>query len=127
MSQISYRLIVYLQSPCCLLRRWGASGESESRPRDWDVSILHVHECNRRQEPPVKLLENLLVEQCHVDFASSNEQRVSIENLVGQRAARRLFDMLNGVDSLLDGRALLLLCREALAIVCHSVIEIGVR
>jgi hypothetical protein len=104
---------------------WG--GESESGSRNWDVSILHVHECDRRQEPPVKLLENLLVEQCHVDFAFSNEQRVSIENLVGQRAARRLFDMLNGVDSLLDGRALLLLCGEALTIVSHSVVEIGVR
>ena len=59
---------------------------SESRPRDRVVSSSHVHKCYRRQEPPVELFENLLVKQCHVDFAFPNEQRVSIENLVGQRA-----------------------------------------
>ena len=90
--------------------------------------VVHKqHERDARQEIPVELLENLLVEQCHVDFAFSDEQRVAIENLVGGHNASRFLDMLNSVKVFLDGRALLLLCRKALAVVCHSVVEFGVE
>jgi hypothetical protein len=74
------------------------------------VILLHQkHKSDAGKELPVKLLQHLLVEQRHLHFRLARKQRVSLENLIIQREAARLLDMLHGVDLFLHRRPLLLI------------------
>lgn len=81
--------------------------------------LLHQkHESDTRQEAPIQFLQNFLVEQRHLHFRLVHKQRVSLENLIVQTDASRLFDMFDSVDLLLQRRSLLLV-GETFAVAGH--------